>query len=111
MTCHPTDPENPIPPDAPTVSENCTTLECAGALILQQREVAIFQQHCHAADTEGKLDGLRRYRKARPKGLTREGIAAIVERAIFGSLGAAMPTPDLNQEVNQDELPWPVELL
>lgn len=108
MTCHPTDPTNPVPEGYPQPPSDCTTLECCGSLILQQREVMVFQKCCNEADSQGKNDGLKRYRKLRPKGLTREGIFAVVERVLFsGAFGSKSVTkPDLNQAVSHPDLSW-----
>lgn len=88
MTCHPTDPNNPLPEGARPVSADATTLECAGALILQQREVMKFQQGGPLAN----------YRALGGPRMTRQGLIAIVERALFGGIcGPAMTKPDLNE--------------
>lgn len=98
MTCHPTDPLNPIPEGARAVPENATTHECAGALILQQRELMYLQDE----------PDLQTYRRNRPLGLTRAGIAEMISRALFGGLpivgGRAMSKPDLNEKVSHPPL-------
>lgn len=99
MTCHMTDPENPVPEGYKTVKDGVTTHECAGALILQQREFEKLQSDCGASIPE--------YRKRNPRGLTKEGIMAILNRALYGGtpLGpASMPTPNLNEPVSHDPL-------
>lgn len=111
MSCHPTDPNNEVPEGTKPVPEGTATRECAGLLILQQREVMRFQAACKEADAAGKKDGLQRYRKAHPGGLLRGGILAVVERAMFGGTvlgGLKMAKPDLNLPVSHDDLkPWP----
>jgi hypothetical protein len=88
MTCHPTDGRHPQisgkqPPD--TVEPH----ECAGALILMQREMMKAQA------TPDHL--FKRYRREHPKGLTLQGMRRIVERVLFGGVfGSPMSRPDLN---------------
>jgi hypothetical protein len=98
MSCHPTDPRNPVPDGARPAPEGSTTLECAGSLILKQREVMHFQQL--AEDHPGE-DPFKLYRQAHPRGLTRDGLWAVVSRAMFGGVpvigGLAMTRPDLNE--------------
>jgi hypothetical protein len=108
MTCHPTDPHNPVPAGAAPAPETATTLECCGALILQQREFMMAQDFVKEADAEGKRDGVKRYCRARPKGLTREGLLALMNRSIFsgGPFGKPMTKPDLRQAVSHPDLPW-----
>ncbi len=94
MSCHPTDPRNPLPPDCAPLPEGVKTHECTGALILQQREFMVYQ------------DGFRRdvaaYRTARPLGMTLAGLRAIVERQVLGGVPligcVKMSHPDLGQE-------------
>lgn len=100
MTCHMTDQDNPVPEGYKTVPENATTHECAGALILQQREFDKFQSDCGG--------DLPTYRKLWPKGLTRDGLMMIVHRHMYGGVpmfGArVMSTPNLNAEVSHEPL-------
>lgn len=93
MSCHPTDPNMNSPDIAGggpgTTPDDATAMECAGSLIVKQREF-MYLQHDYAAD-------IPTYRAARPKGLTRHGIAALLERLVFGgALGLRMTTPNLN---------------
>ena len=69
MTCHPTDPEN-----QPTKSEQ-RTRECAGAVILMQRELHAFEQ----------VGSMSEYRKGRRLAATRD---ALIQHAM-----APMPRP------------------
>ena len=97
MSCHPTDPDNPVSDraiaagyrPAPAGSQ---VMECIGSIILRQREMVRLQDD-YGAD-------VRAYRAARPYGLTRDGIAAIVARVMFGGVpligGPPMPLPELN---------------
>lgn len=96
MSCHPTDPRNPVPEGHRAAPEDAKTRECAGALILQQREWMLFQEE-HAGDVAG-------YRRARPRGLTREGLMAIAARSIRWPGDVEMSTPDLNQPVSHPPL-------
>lgn len=107
MTCHPTDPNNPVPDGMKPVPANARTSECTGALILQQRELMRFQK---IANTDPD-DALRAYRRAFPRGMTREGLGAIVSRGVFGGTpfgGAAMSKPNLNDaDIGHPDLqPW-----
>jgi hypothetical protein len=74
MTCHMTDPDNPVPEGYKTVKDDATTHECAGALILQQREWMKMQE----------LGEIPAYRKKWPRGLTKEGLLAILNRHLYG---------------------------
>jgi hypothetical protein len=92
MTCHPTDSRHPQISGKSTPSR-VQTRECAGALILVQREVMTAQS---IAD-----NGFRRYRRERPRGLTVRGIASVVERVVFAF--TPMARPDLNDADVQHE--------
>ncbi len=97
MTCHPTDPDNPVPEGARGAPEGAATLECAGSLILRQREVMRYQEIQLAHPHE---DGVRLYRQRHPGGLTKAGLLAVVQRYMFGGTpltGFAMTRPDLNE--------------
>lgn len=60
MTCHPTDPENQ------PVKDVQRTRECAGAVILAQRELTAFEASGNLAE----------YRRGRKLAMTREGLLA-----------------------------------
>ena len=106
MSCHPTDPTNPVSDRAQEqgyrpAPEHADKRVCIGALILQQREVTLA----------GEAVSLGAYRKTRPRGLTTEGIARVVERVIFDGTpfgGPKMGRPNLNFAVAHDPLPWTV---
>lgn len=87
MTCHSTDPANPVSEAQAAAGfgkkGDGATRECAGAVILQQREVMIFQAICKERDAVGKNDGFAVYRRARPRGLTRDGLANVVADFLF----------------------------
>lgn len=98
MTCHPTDPYNPVPPGAQPVPEGVVTHECTGATILQQREAAIFNQLA-VSDPTSKTT-IRDYRRLRPRGLSQAGLIEIIlNRGLFGGVpilgGKAQARPDL----------------
>lgn len=88
MTCHPTDPSM-RQANGQFARSAMQTVECAGATILTQRELMILQ-----ADYESKP---KLYRRARPKGMTTNGLADTVARAVFGgTLMTPQGRPDLN---------------
>jgi len=91
MSCHPTDPRNPVPDGWRPAPPDSVTRECAGSLILKQREVHLLQER-YGSDP-------KRYRRGRPFALTTQGIVAVVNRVIFGGvLGTApMTLCDLNE--------------
>lgn len=103
MSCHRTDPGNPVSDRAQAagyrpVPDRAAVRECAGALILQQREFMRLQDDCGV--------DLRLYRRRHPRGLTRQGAMALVERAVFGGTpvgGRKLPKPDLNDVAVQYE--------
>lgn len=107
MSCHPTDPRNPVPAGTRPVPEKATTLECAGSLILKQRELKRFQRL--VLDNPGG-DPFKLYRQQHPRGLTRAGLLAVVQRAMFGGMpvigGLEMTRPNLNEPgVSGPDLP------
>lgn len=101
MSCHKTDPSNPVPEGVDPVKAGTTVHECTGALILQQREMMNFQA-CKSLPT---------YKAQHPKGMTRTGLLVLVERSMFGGVpvlggGVAMARPNLNEPVSHDGLNW-----
>lgn len=64
MTCHPTDPNNPVPEGCPSVPDGVETRECTGALLLVTRELKLIE----------KTGDFKEYRRLRRAGLSREGI-------------------------------------
>lgn len=101
MSCHPTDPGNVVP-------ENCAnrpapldaeTRECAGVLVLVEREMFTFNRMVGEAAKDVGV-ALKRYRKERPSGLTRTGILENAMRIAYGGvplLGkCALPALDLD---------------
>lgn len=96
MSCHPTDPRMAEFEGYEALADRAVTNECAGALVIVQREWMVFQGMCEA-DPGGKKT-LQQYRRARPNGLLREGLIALMERAMFGGTAlnpVAMARPDL----------------
>lgn len=94
MTCHPTDPEMAEFEGYEGTAERHVTHECAGSLILVQREMMRAQAAMAEADAEGMRDGLKRYRKLSPRGLTRDGIQVHFWNAMVtmpGGLKVAKP--------------------
>lgn len=92
MSCHPTDPGNPLPPGFRPPPAGVAVRECAGALALVQRELWRFQE---------QYAGVKEYRRARPFAMTPEGLWAAASALAFGGipvLGAgSRPTAvDLN---------------
>jgi hypothetical protein len=97
MSCHPTDPTNPVSDRAKAAGyrqapPGTEVMECIGSHIVRQREFLILTSDFGA--------NVKAYRAARPKGLTRQGISALAARAIFGGIplvgGRPLPKPDLN---------------
>lgn len=108
MSCHPTDSGNEVSPAAQAkgyrpAPEGAQVLECRGGVILQQRELHLL----------GEVYGAEYapYRQARPGGLTRAGVGALVMRLAFGGVpiigGTPMGRPDLDAPVGHHRLSWP----
>lgn len=99
MSCHETDPRMAEFEGYEALVDREVTHECAGALVLVQREWMLFQGMCEA-DPKGKRT-LQQYRRARPNGLVREGLIALMERAMLGGSvlnPVAMSLPNLGDE-------------
>lgn len=98
MSCHPTDPENEVPAGMKPTPKDATTHECAGALVLQQREIEKVQG----------FTTLKDYLKAIRLGLTMRGLAALANRALFGGVpflgGIEMTKTDLDEPVSHEPL-------
>ena len=97
MSCHPTDARLEVSDKAQaagytTAPEHSQTKECVGAHVLTQREFMRFQD-----DASGDF---RAYWRLNPRGLTRNGLAALMARALFGGTvagdGPRLPKPNLN---------------
>jgi hypothetical protein len=109
MTCHPTDPDNPVEAEwlakgVKRAPDGATTTECTGALILKQREWMRLQAcvERRGDDPAAAKAGWADYRAAHPRGLTRDGIACFMSRVLFsGTLLASGPDvarPNLNED-------------
>lgn len=99
MTCHPTDPEMAVYAGYEATADRPATAECAGSIVLLAREFKAFEALTREVDAEEaagvKLrrgEALRRYRRARPRGMTREGLAELVFR-IAVVMPGAVPIP------------------
>jgi hypothetical protein len=90
MTCHPTDKDNPLPEGAKPVPEGTIRHECAGSLLLVQRELRIIEQYYAQKKTA------KEYLKDRRQGLSKHGVAwwgisrCSLANTIMG--GPSMPT-------------------
>jgi hypothetical protein len=107
MTCHATDPDVYAAPHERPSSLGDHTHECAGALVLQQRELVLLDDLIQSDPTS---PGLTTYLKKRPDGLTVSGVAALMDRYLFGGIVAgdtAMSTPCLGGDIYYHKLgPW-----
>lgn len=116
MTCHPTDPEMAEFEGYEKTADREVTYECAGALILVQREVMRFQsQYTDTIDPtpEATKAALKAYREKHPKGLTKVGLFRHMMAVAFDGnpmTGPRAATPDLNTEGigHPDLVPWTV---
>ena len=99
MSCHPTDPRMAEFAGYEALVDREVTNECAGALVIVQREFMTFQNLAAANPESKKVVAL--YRKQRPNGMTHSGLIALVERAMFGGTilnPIAMSRPNLGDE-------------
>ena len=112
MSCHPTDPRNPVPDGMRPAPSNVVTRECAGAHVLIQREMSLIEGLAREAP-EGT--GWAIYRRLRPRGLTRDGLLSYMERITFGGVPLVGPphkptAMDLDHPCSTHDataLPWP----
>lgn len=113
MSCHPTDVNNPVTPEDEAAGhrpapEGMEVRECAGAVILCQREVMVFQE---IAKHYKPGASMREYRRLRSRGLTLDGLGEIVSRVLFSGTpltSGDMSKPDLNHDdVRHPDLSWP----
>ena len=108
MSCHPTDPRNPVSDKAKEAGYreapgHAEVHECIGAIILQEREVMALQAS----------KDLATYRRTRTRGMTTEGLWTIASRAVFGGtmLVREIARPNLNEPVSVPDAPaltWPL---
>lgn len=75
MSCHPTDSRMAEFEGYEQTALRENVHECAGYLILVQRELAKFGHICEERDKLGLKDGFRAYRREHPMGLLRDGLA------------------------------------
>lgn len=100
MSCHPTDQRmNDDPGQTVEVPDHVQPRECAGALLMVQRELNLLE-----ALDKTEPEPVRAYLSQRPRGLTRRGLGANIQRAMLPWPGevpfvAVQDTPDVG-------LPW-----
>lgn len=102
MTCHPTDSRMAEFEGYEHTAEREHLHECAGALILVQREMVRLQDEMQGAERDGvAAEGYKRYRKLHPRGILREGyvrIAFAISATSNPITGPHARTMDLNVE-------------
>lgn len=107
MTCHPTD-ARMAEFEGYEDTEGRRARECAGAIILVQRELLIFQHLAKPFPPDGSA--LRAYCKYRPRGLTREAMAEWAWRVLAGGTPLArevkQPTEAFLDQPVGHRLPW-----
>jgi hypothetical protein len=102
MTCHPTDPQMAEFDGYENTADRAQTRECAGALVVIQRELIRLDTATRAARVEGRQDGVADYRAiVGEHALTVDGAAAHVFAMMAGSTplcgGVAVRLVDLNE--------------
>lgn len=105
MSCHPTDPANPVSDKARAAGyrpapPGTTPRLCIGAIVLVQRELYRISTEYDRVPSS--------YIAANPRGLTRNGIAAWAFRIGLGGTplsGPRIPRPDLNAPVSVEGVP------
>jgi len=103
MTCHPIDPDNPPTDDGRQASEDATTRECYGALLLVARELKLAET---LHDEHGEKT-MQVYRKLRSRGLTREGMAHWVWRFAINAPFLTGPPPLPKTWAEDDDIEHP----
>lgn len=111
MTCHPTDPSNPMPDGWREVPADAVTRECAGYQTMILREWSIIERITLLPGNMTHV--LQLYRRLRPRGLTEIGVAALIERTMYAGTPLShhwhkLTSQDLDAEVSYPDLPWPV---
>jgi hypothetical protein len=113
MSCHPTDPRMAEFEGYEACADQSKTSECAGGLILQQREFSLFVALCKELP-KGSKKGLKLYKETRPTGLTRHGLIQVMERQVFagtGMSGNEMARPELDDSaIGFERVPWNAEI-
>ena len=114
MSCHPTDPRNDVSDAAVEkgyrrAPDTAVTRECAGAVILQQREAQVYSDLSRRFSESTNL--LKMYRVTRPGGLTKDGLIAVIGRVMLTFPGDVpmRRDHDLNEPVGNGDgrLGWP----
>ncbi len=111
MTCHPTDPAMAEFEGYENTVGRRRTRECAGALVLIQRELMRVDAATRQAKAAGRRNGLARYRTTVGKrAMTREGIAAHLWTMLAGRTplcgGVEVRLVDLNEpDIAMPDLP------
>lgn len=103
MTCHPTDPKNLVTERAQAAGyrpapEHAKMRECAGALVVLERELHIAQSW-----------GIKKYLRDRRLGMTMGGLVWLAERFMFSATPLVLPLPkvDLNEaDIGHPNLAW-----
>lgn len=90
MTCHPTDPNNPVPEGTKPVPADVETRECYGALLLVARELRVVDQLEKAGVGRGLYAA---YHQMRPRGFTKRGAFSWACRAVAPALAEMPPMP------------------
>lgn len=115
MTCHPTDPQMDAFDGYEATAARERTHECAGALILELRELAVFEWFTRQVEAEVRAgvklrggEAYRRYRRARKGGLNRAALAELVWRLAVRMPGSiAIPAlPLADPEVGHAPVPF-----
>ncbi len=102
MTCHPTDPNNPVPDGHPKPSGDTEVRECAGALALLQLELRRLEDSASysAYQADAKARGVRP--------VTIEGAFAFVARVSLpppiGLADTDNPMPDYRAQLDAEQL-------
>jgi hypothetical protein len=105
MTCHPTDPEMAEFDGYEATAGRERTRECAGALVLIQRELVRFQT---ATTTARRGDALARYSSVVGEhAMTREGIAAHLFTMLAGRTPLCGGVEVRNVDLNEPDIAMP----
>ena len=98
MTCHPTDPNNPVPDGWRGVPADTVTRECAGAQLLVQREIRIFERMAQVLGMDYPV--LKLYRLLRPRGLTTTGLGYWVQAQMLAGTTFGPPNKMTEQQLD-----------
>lgn len=106
MTCHPTDPRMAEFEGYERTAGAAETRECAGAIVLLVRELMRFQ--AITLDPDREETALRAYRREQPRGLTQDGLAAVVWRFVAGGTPLARAIHADSRLVNDPDVGYAV---